>query len=120
MGKKILVLDDDPIIVDYLTDLFRDNGYETCHAYDAEEGFDILKNERPDLITLDLDMPKITGPLFYIKYRKIEELKDTPVIVISGLHVPHRSIKKAVAAIEKPINREELLKIVKETIGEGS
>ena len=120
MGKKILILDDDPMIVDYLKDLFTDNGYETCFAYNAEQGFDVLQSEKPDLITLDLDMPKITGPLFYVKFRKMEELKDTPVIVISGLHVPDRSIKKAVAALEKPINRDELLKIVKDTIGEGA
>ena len=120
MAKKILILDDDPMIVDYLTDLFKDNGYETCFAYNAEEGFNVLAKERPDLITLDLDMPKIAGPLFYVKYRKIEELKDIPVIVISGLHAPERSIKKVVAAIEKPVDRDKLLKIVKDTIGEGS
>ncbi len=120
MAPKILILDDDPVFVDFLKDLFQDNGYETCFAYNAEEGFDVLENERPDLLTLDLDMPKVTGPLFYIKYTKIEELKDTPVIVISGLHVPHRSIKKVVAALEKPIDRDKLLNLVKETIGEGS
>lgn len=120
MGKKILILDDDPMIVDYLKDLFNDNGYETCFAYNAEDGFDVLKNEKPDLITLDLDMPKITGPLFYVKFRKMEDLKDTPVIVISGMHVPDRSIKKVVAALEKPIDRDELLQIVKDTIGEGA
>ncbi len=113
-----MILDDDPVFVDYLIDLFQDNGYETCSAYNAEEGFDVLESERPDLLTLDLDMPKVTGPLFYIKYTKIEELKDTPVIVISGLHVPHRSIKKVVAALEKPIDRDKLLSLVKETIGE--
>jgi len=120
MAKKILVMDDDPTIVDYLVDLFKDNGYETCFAYNATEGFEALKNEKPDLITLDLDMPEVAGPLFYIRYLKIEEFKDIPVIVISGLHVPHRSIKKVVAALEKPIDREELLGIVRNTIGEGS
>jgi len=119
MVKKIMIVDDDPIIVDYLKDLFNDNGYETCFAYNAEEGFNVLKDEKPDLMTLDLDMPKITGPLFYVKYRKEESLKDIPVIVISGLNAPHRSIKKAVAAIEKPIDRDQLLRIVRETIGEG-
>ncbi len=65
MAKKILVMDDDPTIVDYLVDLFKDNGYETCFAYNATEGFEALKNEKPDLITLDLDMPEIAGPLFF-------------------------------------------------------
>ena len=119
MSKKILILDDDPVIVDYLKDLFNDNGYETSFAYNAEDAFNVLIKEKPDLITLDLDMPKVTGPLFYVKYRKIEDLKDIPVIVISGLHAPHRSLKKAVAAIEKPIDRDQLLRIVKENIGEG-
>ena len=120
MAKKIMILDDDPVFVDFLVDLFEDNGYETCFAHNAEEGFHVLKSEKPDLITLDLDMPKVTGPLFYVKYSKIDELKDTPVIVISGLHVPHRSIKKVVAALEKPVDRNKLLNIVKDTIGEGS
>jgi len=119
MAKKILILDDDPVIVDYLVDLFQDNGYETCFAYDAAQGFEELKKNKPDLMTLDLDMPEVTGPLFYIKYTKLEEFKDIPVIVISGLHVPHRAIKKAVAALEKPIDRDKLLSIIKDTIGES-
>jgi CheY-like chemotaxis protein len=117
MAKKILVMDDDPTIVDYLVDLFKDNGYETCQAYDAAEGFEVLKNERPDLITLDLDMPEVAGPLFYRKYTQMEEFKHIPVIVVSGLHVPHRAIKKAIAALSKPVDRKELLGIVKNTIG---
>jgi len=120
MAKKILVMDDDPTIVDYLVDLFKDNNYETCAAYDAAEGFEVLEKEKPDLITLDLDMPGVKGPLFYRRYTQMEEFKNIPVIVISGLHVPHRSIRKAVAALEKPIDRDQLLKIVKDTIGEGS
>lgn len=117
VAKKILVMDDDPTIVDYLVDLLKDHGYETCAAYDASEGFEVLEKEKPDLITLDLDMPGVKGPLFYRRYSQMEEYKDIPVIVISGLHAPERSIKKAVAALEKPIDRDELLKIVKQTIG---
>ena len=117
MAKKILVVDDDPNVVYYLVGLFHDNGYETCSASDATEAFDVLQKERPDLITLDLDMPEIAGPQFYRKYSKMEEFQDTPVIVISGLAKPHLSIKKAVAILEKPFDRDELLKIVKDTIG---
>lgn len=119
MTKKIFIMDDDPIIVEYLVDLFCDNGYKTCFAYNSEEGLKVLEKEKPDLITLDLDMPKIAGPLFYAKYRKIEELKEIPVIVISGQYDYNRAIKRAVATLEKPIDRDELLKIVKDTIGDG-
>jgi DNA-binding NtrC family response regulator len=117
MGKKILIVDDDPTFVDYLTDLFEDNGYETCSASDAAGGFDVLKEEKPDLITLDLDMPEVAGPLFYIKFSKMDQFKDIPVIVISGMHAPNRAIKKAFAALNKPVDRTELLQLIKNAIG---
>ena len=117
MPKKILIVDDDPTFVDYLTDFFKDNGYETCSASDAAGGFEVLNRERPDLITLDLDMPEVAGPLFYIKYSKMNELKDIPVIVISGMHTPNRAIKRAFAALSKPVDRDELLQLVKNAIG---
>ncbi len=118
MAKKILVVDDDPNVVYYLVGLFHDNGYETCAAHNAPEAFDMLQKEKPDLITLDIDMPEVTGPQFYRKYTKMDDLKDIPVIIISGLAKPHLEVKKAVAVVEKPFDREQLLKIVKDTIGE--
>ena len=58
MAKKIMVVDDDPVVVKYLVNLFQDNGYETCAAEDGTVAFDMLENEKPDLITLDLEMKK--------------------------------------------------------------
>ncbi|MBW1852447.1 MAG: response regulator, partial [Deltaproteobacteria bacterium] len=58
MAKKIMIVDDDPNIVTYLTDFFSDNGYETCSAADGSEALAIVKKEKPDLITLDLEMPE--------------------------------------------------------------
>jgi CheY-like chemotaxis protein len=118
MAKKILVVDDDPNVVYYLVGFFHDNGYETCSAANAPEAFEVLQKEKPDLITLDIDMPEVTGPQFYRKYTKMDDFKDIPVIVISGLAKPHLAIKKAVAVVDKPFDRDELLNIVKNTIGE--
>jgi CheY-like chemotaxis protein len=98
MAKKILVVDDDPNVVYYLVGLFHDNGYETCAAHNAPEAFEVLQKEKPDLITLDIDMPEVTGPQCLAK--------------------PHLAVKKAVAVVEKPFDRDQLLKIVKDTIGE--
>jgi len=64
-------------------------------------------------------MPDEWGPRFYRKLAKEEGFKNTPVIVISGLTGNEYAIHKAVASLTKPFDREELLKIVKETIGEG-
>lgn len=114
--KKILIVDDDPNIVDYLITLFADNGYETCSAGSTREAFEVAKKERPDLITLDLEMPGEWGPRFYRKMSEVKELKNTPVIVITGFSGSEHAIGKAVASLTKPFDREELLTIIKESI----
>ncbi len=117
MAKKVMVVDDDPNIVKYISAVLEDAGYETCSASDGTEAYDVLKKETPDLITLDLDMPEEWGPRFYRRYSKKPEYKDIPVIVVSGLSGIDHAIKSAVAVIQKPFEPEELLKIVKNTIG---
>ena len=116
MAKKILVVDDDPVIVKYLTALFGNNGYEVCSASDGVKGFETLKLEKPDLITLDLQMPEEWGSKFYRRLSKEDEFKDTPVIIISGISGQHAA-KKAVAYLSKPFDADKLLGIVKRTIG---
>jgi len=117
MPKKILIVDDDPNIVKYLEDFFNDNGYETCSASDGPEAMEVVKKEKPDLITLDLEMPEEWGPRFYRKLMKEEEFRKIPVIVISGLSGSKYAIQKAVASVTKPFDRDKLLRIVKDTIG---
>ncbi|MBN1832734.1 MAG: response regulator [Deltaproteobacteria bacterium] len=116
MAKKILIIDDDPIIVDYLVDIFEDNGYETCSASSSMEGMEVLHREKPDLITLDLQMPEEWGQRFYRKLRKDEEMRDIPVIVITGIDGTH-AVKDAIGVIRKPFDPDKLLGIVKKTIG---
>jgi CheY-like chemotaxis protein len=117
MPKKILVIDDEPHLVKYLTIFLQDCGYETCSAADGEEAFEVLKREKPDLVTLDLQMPNETGTRFYRNMTKDKEFKDTPVIVISGIPGRHLAVSKPVAVFEKPIDREALLYAIKKTIG---
>lgn len=116
MAKKILIIDDDPVVVKYLETLFQDNGYETCSATSSMEGLEVVRKEKPDLISLDLQMPGEWGPRFYRKLRQDKKLKDTPIIVVSGIDGDH-AIKDAVAFIAKPFDPDKLLGIVKKTIG---
>lgn len=116
MPKKILIIDDDPVIVQYLEAVFSDNGYATCSASSSMEGLEVVRREKPDLLTLDVQMPGEWGPRFYRKLRKDKELKDIPVIVISGIDGDH-AIKNAVAYVAKPFDPEKLVGIVKNTIG---
>ncbi|NNG00472.1 MAG: response regulator [Desulfobacteraceae bacterium] len=116
MAKKILIIDDDPIVVKYLASLFEDNGYETVSAGSSVEGLKVVRVEKPDLITLDLQMPGDWGPRFYRNLRKEKDLKDTPIVVVSGIDGDH-AIKDAVAFVPKPFDAEKLLGIVKKAIG---
>lgn len=117
MTKKIMIIDDDANFVRYLQEFFRDNGYETCIAADGADGEEVLIREKPDLITLDLEMPKQWGPRFYRKVMDGGEFEGIPVIVISGLHGIQYSIRKAVAHLEKPVDTRQLLTVVRQTIG---
>ena len=116
MKKKILVIDDDANIRDYLVSLFNDNGYEAYIAGDVKEGIKEANKIKPDLITLDIEMPGEWGPRFYRQLSQDPKLKNIPVIVISGLSGHQYAVVKAVASLTKPFDREELLKIVKETL----
>jgi CheY-like chemotaxis protein len=116
MAKKILIVDDDPNIISYLTELLGDNGYDTCSAGGGREALEVARREKPDLITLDLEMPEEWGPRFYRRLSQDPEIMNTPVIVISGLSGNRYAIQKAVASISKPFDRDELLRTVKDAL----
>jgi len=107
-------------IADYLEALFKDNGYGTTIANNAKEGLEAARKQTPDLVTLDIEMPGDWGPRFYRHMTQDSKLKNIPVIVISGLSGNAYAVPKAVASLKKPFDREELLGIVKETIGKAN
>jgi DNA-binding response OmpR family regulator len=116
MAKKILIVDDDPAVVQFLEDIFQDNGYATVSAFNGAQGLEKVAAEKPDLITLDMDMPEKGGTLFYSGLRKLENLKDTPVIVISGVGPRPPVIKKDIPTLQKPVAPAELLALVEQQL----
>jgi CheY-like chemotaxis protein len=116
MGKKILVVDDEPDVVTYLSAVLRDNGYEALEACDGEEALDKIKNTRPDLVTLDITMPEMTGVKAYRTMKEDENLKTIPVVIVTG--VAH-DFKQFISSrtqvpppdgyLEKPVTPEALL-----------
>ena len=81
---QILVIDDEETIITYLTLLLQDSGYETLSALDADEGLAIARTHKPHLITLDIMMPKRSGLSAYAEIKSDPELRDIPVIIVSG------------------------------------
>ncbi|MFC1679913.1 response regulator [Elusimicrobiota bacterium] len=128
--KKILIIDDEKDILTYLDTLFKDNGYETVLADNADEGLEKARSENPDLISLDINMPEKTGTRAYRTLKEDEKLKGIPVVVVTAItgaggdpegYKRFLSSRKAVPAPEgfvpKPIKKDELIKTVKDLIG---
>jgi CheY-like chemotaxis protein len=85
MAKTVLVVDDDDNTRRFLTVALEENGYEAVTAADGDEGYKKLQEMKPDLILLDVMMPKKTGFSLFKQIRRIEELKDIPVIMLTGV-----------------------------------
>lgn len=82
--KKILVVDDEEDVVYLLREALEDEGYQTFGAQDGQAALEIVKKEKPDLILLDIMMPKMDGYTLNQQLKKDEENRDLPVIVITG------------------------------------
>ncbi len=116
MAKKILIVDDDPTIVAFLEDLLRDHDYSTCAAHSCAEGLEKARQEKPDLVLLDMEMPDKGGTMFYANMRKETEIRDTPVVVVSGVGPRPPALRKGVPTISKPVDVSLLLTTVAERI----
>jgi len=88
MPKKILLVEDEEIIIDLLQRKLTKEGYEISVARDGEEGLEKMREIEPDLILLDVVMPKMGGFEVMEEMNKDEELKKIPVIVISNSGQP--------------------------------
>ena len=88
MPKKILLVEDEELIIDLLTKKLEREGYQVSIAKDGEEGLSMMKDAKPDLILLDIVMPKMGGFEVMEEMQKDEEFKKIPVIVISNSGQP--------------------------------
>lgn len=116
--KRVLVVDDEKDVVEFLTDLLEDNGYEVTAAYNGVEAMELISKEKPDLILLDLQMPEETGTGLYRKLHDKKQFRDIPVVVISGLAGRDVAVSKSVPVIEKPPEEQEVLRAVGKALGE--
>lgn len=122
--KKIMVIDDENDMITFFTTFFEDNNYHTEFAYDGEEALEKILKNKPDLITLDIEMPNKSGFKLYRELKKNDSLKNIPVIIITGISKygdfysrDHKNLPKPEVFMEKPIDRNLLLEKVKELIG---
>lgn len=125
--EKILIVDDNPVVVATLEMKLKSAGYEVLTAADGTQAVSVARKARPQLILMDISLPEETVPgvqwdgFKIIEWlRRIDEAKDIPVIVITGADCQKykdRSIALgAIAFFQKPIDSRELLEVVKKTL----
>lgn len=119
-GKPInvLVVDDEPKTVELVSTVLEAEGYHVQKAYGGEEGVDLAMKGDPDLIILDLMMPKVDGFEVVKKLRQHSRLKDVPIIISTAKDLTENDLeqlKGKVSYIEQKGNftKEELIKDVK-------
>jgi signal transduction histidine kinase len=113
MKKKILIADDNPDNVELLRKRLNSQGFETVAAFDGEEALQAVLKESPDLLILDIMMPKIDGYEVLRTLKKHDEYRDLPVILLTAKkEIPSKIKGLDIGAddyITKPFNPQELL-----------
>jgi two-component system phosphate regulon response regulator PhoB len=128
--KKVLVVDDDADVTKLVSKLVERAGYEAVVARNGVEGIGKLREERPDLIILDVLMPKQSGIRMYRELKTDELFKGIPVIMLSAIapksffrsqqvldEFRGQSVPEPEAYMEKPEEPEELVALMKKLLG---
>jgi len=124
MKAKLLIVDDDADIVTVLEDRLQASGYTTVIARDGQQALDQIEHEAPNLILLDLDLPKLSGIQVLKRLSQIKHVEDLPVIVMTA----HGSVNAAVEGMKegaydfltKPLDKDHLLIVIRKALERDS
>jgi len=128
--KKVLVVDDDPDVRLFNSTVVEENGYTPIEATNGEEGLKKLKEEKPDLVILDVLMPRQSGIRLYRELKTDKAFKDINVIMLSGIaqktflrsqkaltEFGGEAVPEPEVYLEKPVEPEELAAAIKKFLG---
>jgi len=122
MGKQVLLIDDDPNTVKYLSVLLEEHGYDPVSAGDGAEGLQRIQQAKPDLVVLDVMMPKKSGFVLFKQLKKDDRYKDIPILMLTGISgILEEMESRKEETFEKPYDslREALKKAIREMREDG-
>lgn len=116
--KKILVIDDESTSVRLLQSRLELEGFKVVVARDGDVGLEKVQTELPDLVILDVEMPRMNGYFFITELRKIKAGEQLPVIVLSSHkeNISAFSVKGVVDYMIKPIDFDRLFQTIKSVL----
>jgi CheY-like chemotaxis protein len=125
MDATILIVDDERDMRIYLRTLLRKAGYTVIEAIDGIEGVELALERRPDLIVMDMVMPRQSGATAYETLRDTPETSGIPVVILTGVTTraamfddESSSAPKPAAFLDKPIDREDFLRQIGAILGD--
>ena len=120
MKKKILIVEDNPQNMRLLEMLLGAKGYTLLKAIDGEEAVNLATSERPDLIIMDIQLPKMNGLEATRQLRQSPDFSHTPIIAITAYAMKGDREKLLAAGcdayLSKPINTRELPEVISEML----
>ncbi len=122
--KKVLIIEDDQVIANIYRNKFAVEGYQVEVAYDGESGLKIMRTFKPDIMLLDLVLPKMSGVDFIINVRSEADFARVPIIVFSNTYLTNMIQEAWKAGANKCLSKtnctpKDVLDIVRQTIGGG-
>lgn len=121
-GKTILIVDDDPEIVESVKIALQSEGYTVFYARDGNQGLELAERENPDLIILDMMMPKRSGFLVLEKLRRTRRVPIRIIMVTANEGNRHKSYAETLGVddyIRKPFAMDRLLDSVNRLLGQN-
>jgi len=118
MAKCILVVDDDRLVIDLVQHALHGKGYEVLTAGDGLDALEVLKKKIPDLILLDVQMPRMDGYTFIMHKSNDPAISHIPVVVFTSVKETEPLFKRhgVKAYVLKPINTQDLITIIQTII----
>lgn len=124
MGKRILVADDEPTARSVVVRCLENAGYSTTTAADGMQAVEAAESQHPDLILLDLLLPRRDGYAVLLELRSRPSTRNTPVVIVSGEDgASQAAVARTLGAqgyVGKPVRPDDLLGRVAEALRAGS
>ena len=116
---RILLIDDDVDFVKATTKVLESKPYEVVAAYDGKEGLEKARNEKPDLVLLDILMPKVDGFAVAEQFKKDQALSKIPVVALTSFSDSYGQpfAFEVSDFIQKPVSPKDLLAMVEKHLG---
>ena len=121
--RTVLIIDDQPFFINMQQTMLKQQGYQVLSSTSGPEGLKLAKKHKPDLILLDIEMPVMDGFAVCQQLRQDEELRQIPVIILTGTQDPKLNEKAFKAGADvtvlKSISGERLINMIRIALEKG-